>query len=161
MKVFEGTERTEEILVADYNIVIDHVTAIGACEELMARVRMFKTDREIETLRRAFVNTEKALLSTLVNIHEGETEIMMANRLADNMMHAGADQTNFYHINAGPNTGFPHKPQSSYQVLELWRQYRQQYQNRGAHRHHRGDPVHAGRVRGIQAELSRQERDAQ
>jgi Xaa-Pro aminopeptidase len=86
------------------------------CEALFERVRMFKTEREIALLRHAFRGTEKALLSVYSTVQAGETEKSMANRLAAAIMHAGADAVAFNHINAGPNTGFPHKSPSDYQV---------------------------------------------
>ena len=89
---------------------------IAPCEDLFARVRMFKTAKEVELLTTAYRNTEKALLSTYINVQVGETEKSMANRLAAAMLHTGADSTAFYHINAGPNTGFPHMAPSGYQV---------------------------------------------
>jgi len=89
---------------------------LDSCEDVFARVRMYKTPKELEILRNGYVATEKALLSTYQTIVEGETEKSMANRLANAMMHCGADFAHFYHINAGPNTGFPHMHPSSYQV---------------------------------------------
>lgn len=109
---------TEYLAAKYYNHLVQELPnlRVGSCEEFFARVRMFKTPREVEILTEAFRNTEKALMATYINIQEGETEKSMANRLADNMMHAGADHAHFYHINAGPNTGFPHMPPSAYQV---------------------------------------------
>lgn len=89
---------------------------VQSCESLFAGVRMFKTEREIAVLREAFRGTEKALLSVYSTVHEGETEKSMANRLAAAILHSGADAVAFNHINAGPNTGFPHKSPSNYQV---------------------------------------------
>ena len=100
----------------------DHLRAslphlrLSACEGLFNQVRRFKTPREVALLQDAFRRTEKALLATYINIQEGETEQSMCRRLVDNMMHAGADIPAFLHINAGPNTGFPHKPPSDYRV---------------------------------------------
>jgi len=51
--------------------------------------------------------------------------------------------------------------QELFDFWNFWRQYRQQSQDCGSHGHHRGDPVHARRVRGGPAALSRQEHDAQ
>ena len=87
-----------------------------SCESLFAHVRMVKTERELALLRHAFRGTEKALLSVYSTVREGETEKSMANRLAAAIMHAGADAVAFNHINAGANTGFPHKSPSDYQV---------------------------------------------
>lgn len=89
---------------------------ISGCEHLFSDVRRFKTPREVALLQEGFRKTEKALLATYINIYEGETERSLCRRLVDNMMHSGADIPAFLHINAGPNTGFPHKPPSDYQV---------------------------------------------
>ena len=89
---------------------------LEGCEELFTSVRRIKTPREIELLREGFRQTEKALLATYINIFEGETEKSMCNRLVNNMMHGGADSPAFLHINAGPNTGFPHKLPGEYRV---------------------------------------------
>jgi Xaa-Pro aminopeptidase len=109
---------TEYLAAKYYNQLMEEMPGIQAesCEDLFTRVRMYKTPREIEMLTKAYVSTEKALMATYINVQVGETEKSMANRLADNIMHAGADCAHFYHINAGPNTGFPHMPPSSYQV---------------------------------------------
>ncbi len=88
----------------------------GPCEELFVRARMRKTARERELLRHAFRSTEKAMLAAYGLVQVGETERSMANRLASNILHSGADAVAFNHINAGPNTGFPHMAPSDYQV---------------------------------------------
>jgi Xaa-Pro aminopeptidase len=85
------------------------------CDELFAEVRMIKTDEEIARLTRAAQRTERALLATYSTIRVGETEKSMTDRLAGNMMQAGADTVNFLYINAGPNTGYPHCLGTSYQ----------------------------------------------
>ena len=89
---------------------------IQPCEPLFERVRMFKTAREIDLLRQAFRSTEQALHAVYSTVQPGETEKSMANRLADAIMQSGADAVAFNHINAGPNTGFPHMAPSEYQV---------------------------------------------
>ena len=86
------------------------------CEPLFERVRMFKTAREIDVLRHAFRSTEQALHAVYSTVQVGETEKSMANRLADAIMQSGAEAVAFNHINAGPNTGFPHMSPSDYQV---------------------------------------------
>lgn len=88
----------------------------GPCEPLFRRVRMYKTAKEVEILTNAYRSTEKALLGTYIGVQIGETEKSMANRLGFNLLQSGADDLAFMHINAGPNTGFPHMAPSSYQV---------------------------------------------
>ena len=88
---------------------------IEKCEEF-ERTRMVKTQGEKDLLARAARATEKALLATYATIQPGETEKSMANRLASNIMHCGADKVKFLYINGGPNTGFPHMQPSDYAV---------------------------------------------
>lgn len=91
---------------------------VEPCESLFERVRMFKTEREIALMRRAFRGTEKAMLSVFSTVAEGETEKSMADRLAAAIMHSGADAVAFNHINAGSNTGFPHMSPSGYRAKQ-------------------------------------------
>jgi Xaa-Pro aminopeptidase len=109
---------TEYLAARYYQEILEQLPKLRlqSCEALFARVRMFKTAREIAMLRHAFRSTEKALLSVYSTVQEGETEKSMANRLAAAIMYSGADAVAFNHINAGPNTGFPHMSPSEYRV---------------------------------------------
>ncbi len=89
---------------------------LGGCEELFNRVRMIKTQQERDLLVRAARATEKALLATYSTIQPGETEKSMANRLANHLLHCGADNVKFLYINGGANTGFPHMQPTDYAV---------------------------------------------
>lgn len=89
---------------------------IEACTDLFAHVRMLKTPREREILVGGFQGTEKALLATYSTVNAGESEQSMGRRLADAMLRSGADAIAFNHINAGPNTGYPHMHPSTYRV---------------------------------------------
>jgi Xaa-Pro aminopeptidase len=89
---------------------------ISGADEFLARARMLKTQRERETLARAYQSTEKAFLATYGMIRAGDSERIMAAKLADNIMLSGADSVAFNHINAGPQTGFPHMTPSDYRV---------------------------------------------
>ena len=91
---------------------------VSNCTPIFSDVRMIKTPRELEILARGYRATEKALLATYATIHIGETEKSMANRLADAIMHSGAEMVAFLHINAGPNTGYPHMASSDYRVQQ-------------------------------------------
>jgi Xaa-Pro dipeptidase len=88
---------------------------LSDCDELFARARMIKTDEEISRLTHAARSTERALLATFATIHEGETEKSMAERLSANILLSGASKTEFFYINAGPNTGYPHSAAGQYQ----------------------------------------------
>lgn len=89
---------------------------ISEAEPLFARVRMFKTPKETDTIVSAFHGTEKAFLSTFSSVQIGDTEKAVSIRLADNILLNGAEMVAFNHINAGANTGYPHMAASSYQI---------------------------------------------
>lgn len=89
---------------------------LGDCQELFARVRSLKTAREIEVIGGGFRGTEQALYDTFSTVTIGESEKSLSNRLADAIMRSGADAVAINHINAGPNTGYPHATASDYQV---------------------------------------------
>ncbi|MCZ6644892.1 MAG: Xaa-Pro peptidase family protein [SAR324 cluster bacterium] len=89
---------------------------LGGCQDLFARVRMLKTPREIEVIAGGFRGTEQALHDTFTSVTIGETEKSLSNRLADAIMRQGADSISINHINAGPNTGYPHATASDYKV---------------------------------------------
>ncbi|NKB56981.1 MAG: M24 family metallopeptidase [Alphaproteobacteria bacterium] len=78
------------------------------CDELFAHARMIKSPREREIMTAAFRGTEKALMETYAATKVGDTERDMAFRLCDGILRSGAESVAFCHINAGPNTGFPH-----------------------------------------------------
>lgn len=89
---------------------------IEPCESLFRRVRMFKTERERDILTTGFRGTEKAMLATYATVTIGEDERSLVRRLADHILLSGAEEVAFNHINAGPNTGFPHAPPTDYRV---------------------------------------------
>ncbi len=89
---------------------------LGPCDEIFARARMFKTRREMNTLFDGYNQTGKALMATYLTTAEGETERSLMERLSASIIKQGADSVAFAHINAGPNTGFPHMTPSGYQV---------------------------------------------
>lgn len=81
---------------------------VGSCDMLFAEARMIKSQREREIMTAAFRGTEKALMETYAATKVGDTERDMAFRLCDGILRSGAEKVAFCHINAGPNTGFPH-----------------------------------------------------
>ncbi|MBN9063308.1 MAG: hypothetical protein BGP06_07860 [Rhizobiales bacterium 65-9] len=89
---------------------------IGKAEDLLTRARIVKTPRERAQLTHAYQATEKAFLATYGMIQPDDTERMMAIKLAENILISGADMVAFNHINAGPNTGFPHATPGGYRV---------------------------------------------
>jgi Xaa-Pro aminopeptidase len=86
------------------------------CEGVFRRARMIKSARERETMRRGFRGTERALQATYLTIAEGEDECSLHRRLSDGILRSGAEDVAFCHINAGPNTGFPHAAPTGYRA---------------------------------------------
>jgi len=86
------------------------------CDNLFAQARMIKSQRERDTLTAAFRGTEKALMETYKQTRVGDTERDMAFRLCDGILRSGAQSVAFCHINAGPNTGYPHMDPSDNKV---------------------------------------------
>ncbi len=86
------------------------------CDALFRSVRMFKTPREVEILQEGYRGTEKAMMATYLTTRVGEDEWSLSRRLADQILLSGAESIAFNHINAGPNTGFPHAAPSDYRV---------------------------------------------
>ncbi len=110
----------------------------GACDALLERARMVKTPAEREILAGAFRGTERALKETFEATRLGDTERDMCFRLADGILRSGAESTAFTHINAGPNTGFPHMDPSGYKIqlgdilkADAGGRYRRYYSNVG------------------------------
>jgi len=89
---------------------------LEACDDLFRKVRMMKTAREREVLMNGFRGTEKAMLATYATVTVGEDEWSLTRRLAGNILLSGAEVVAFNHINAGPNTGFPHAAPTGYRV---------------------------------------------
>lgn len=90
--------------------------SLGSAEPLFRSARMIKSDREVEILQRGYRGTEKAMFATYVTTTVGEDEFSLYRRLADGILLSGADSVAFNHINAGPNTGFPHAAPTDYRV---------------------------------------------
>lgn len=88
---------------------------LAECDDLLARVRMFKTAREIKLLRHAYRGTANALLATFSTAREGESERSMSRRLADGILSSGAGSVAAMIMGAGENTGL-HVEASDYRV---------------------------------------------
>ena len=103
-----------------YRALVDRLPKLrlAPCEAVFEGVRMIKTARERALMRNAFRSTEKAMLATYIGVRAGDSEKDLANRLANAIMLSGADEVAFNHINAGPNTGFPHMAASDYRVCD-------------------------------------------
>jgi Xaa-Pro aminopeptidase len=111
---------------------------VSPAEPMLIRARMVKTAKERALLSDAYRSTEKAFLATYGMIRAGDTEKLMAIRLAENILISGADMVAFNHINAGPNTGYPHMLPGDYRVqpgdivkADSGGTYREYYSNLG------------------------------
>lgn len=88
---------------------------LAYCDELLARVRMFKTPAEITLLRDAYRGTASALERIFAGAKEGDTERDLSRRLADAILRSGADSTAAMVMGAGINTGL-HTQASDYAI---------------------------------------------
>jgi len=130
-----------EYLGAGYFLQLQKLLPHGRfspCEALFDQVRMYKTPAEREVMAEAFRGTEKALQETFEATRPGDTERDMCFRLCDGILRSGAESVAFSHINAGPNTGFPHMDSSDYQAkvgdmlkADAGGRYRRYYSNVG------------------------------
>ena len=89
---------------------------LGAADALFRRVRAFKTPRELQVIAEGFRSTERALQTTFAATRVGDDEHSLVRRLATEIMLTGAESVAFSHINAGPNTGFPHAAPTDYRA---------------------------------------------
>ena len=89
---------------------------LNSAEPIFRAARMRKSTREIETLQRGFQGTGQAMFETFANTKIGDNEFYLYRSLANNILLSGADSVAFNHINAGPQTGFPHASPTEYQV---------------------------------------------
>lgn len=86
---------------------------LGECDDLLARARMFKTDKEIALLRGAYRGTASALEDVFKSAAPGVTERTLSRRLAGGILESGADQLAAMVFGAGVNTGL-HAQASEY-----------------------------------------------
>ena len=90
---------------------------ITECDDLLARVRMFKTPAEVELLRGAYNGTANALLAAWSNVREGQTERDVSRRLADGILASSAGSVAAMVMGAGENTGL-HAEASGYRIQQ-------------------------------------------
>ena len=79
-----------------------------SCEPMLQKVRMIKTDAEIDLLCRAATSTERALMATYSTARPGEKERDLVARLGANILQSGAELPSFLFFTVGPNTGYAH-----------------------------------------------------
>ena len=81
---------------------------LESCEPMLQKVRMIKTDTEIDILCRAATSTERALMATYSTARPGEKERDLVARLGANILQSGAELPSFLFFTVGPNTGYAH-----------------------------------------------------
>lgn len=89
---------------------------LAPAEPLFDGVRMRKTAREVAALQRGYRGTAKAMFATFITAAIGEDEFSLSRRLANGILLSGAQTVAFNHINAGPNTGYPHASPTDYRL---------------------------------------------
>jgi len=87
------------------------------CDDLLARVRMIKTPKEIELLSNAYRGTASALEDTFKSAKVGETERALSRRLSNNILKSGANSVASMVMGAGENTGL-HVEASDYVIKQ-------------------------------------------
>ncbi len=86
--------------------VLPHVRWEPA-QDLFARLRMLKTPREVELLRRLSRLTDQAIQHALTNVKAGDTEIDLASAVISEIYRRGAEQYKFLIVATGERSQFP------------------------------------------------------
>ena len=79
-----------------------------SCEPILQKVRMVKTDAEIDLLCRAATSTERALMATYSTARPGDKERDLVGRVGSNILQSGAELPSFLFFTIGSNTGYAH-----------------------------------------------------
>jgi Xaa-Pro aminopeptidase len=111
-----GLERVNTLAVddtmhaSDLLILQDLVrpTRAIAGDAVLARLRMIKSDSEIEWLARAAAQADRALLIGAEACKPGVTERQVAEAITTFFQRDGAEHVDFTIIASGPNSAFPH-----------------------------------------------------
>jgi Xaa-Pro dipeptidase len=84
------------------------LTDMGDAGKALLEIRAIKTPEEIAAMQRAIKISEGALERTLAWVQVGMTEAQIAEKLANEMLSAGAESIPFNLILSGPNSALPH-----------------------------------------------------
>lgn len=79
-----------------------------AGDSIMSRLRMIKSDYEIDSLARAAAQADRALLAGAEACKPGATERDVADAIASYFARDGAEHVDFTIVGSGPNGAFPH-----------------------------------------------------
>ena len=85
-----------------------HNVGLVDTTEAVAAIRAIKTPDEIGFMERAARETHRAVLNALAESRLGDTERVIANRIANNIINEGADGTLFLCFASGDRTSQPH-----------------------------------------------------
>jgi len=109
-----GTGQRLGMPLSDYRSLEQRLSGVRFVDaaEILWRLRLVKSDAEVEYIRRAISITNSAVAKTMATIHEGWTERQVFQELAGNVMALGADRPGYIPVNAdahGPDslTGGP------------------------------------------------------
>jgi Xaa-Pro dipeptidase len=93
---------------------VQDLTYISA-EDILASLRMYKDEQEIETMQKAVIIAQNALLATTPYITIGKSEKEIASRLLLELFHAGSEVELAFSpiVSGGPNSANPHATPSS------------------------------------------------
>ena len=89
---------------------------VGVAEPIFHKARMHKTAAEVAAMQRGYRGTASAMFDVFSSAKIGEDEFSLSRRLANGILLSGAETVAFNHINAGPNTGYPHASPTAYQL---------------------------------------------
>ena len=94
---------------------LPHAT-IERVDDLLDRVRMIKTDDEINILAAATEATERAIRAAYAAAKAGDTERDLANAMARHLWDGGADNVAWIVLGAGHNAAVVHPKPSAYRI---------------------------------------------
>lgn len=87
-----------------------------AGDGVMRGARMVKAPEEVERLRRAEYLTEMSVTAAFAMSGEGDSELEMARRIANNMTSRGAEAIDFVLLSIGVNSTVYHLPPTDYRA---------------------------------------------
>ncbi len=87
-----------------------------AGDGVMRGARMVKAPEEVERLRRAEYLTEMSVTAAFAMSGEGDSELEMARRIANNMTSRGAEAIDFVLLSIGKNSTVYHLPPTDYRA---------------------------------------------
>ncbi len=85
-----------------------HNVGLVDTTEKIAAIRAIKTPAEVSLMEKAAKETHRAVLNALADSKLGETERVIANRIANGIVNQGADGTLFLCFTSGDRTPQPH-----------------------------------------------------